>query len=537
VTRRALDVLAIYAAALAVRWVPLLFSSLPFNIDGFPLAAIAEDFLATGRWSLDPAEANAYNLRMPFYPTMLAALAAATGVPPLRAMAWLLPVLTGTAALGGYVLAWRTARHRGVALAAGVFLALYGPFVFLTAAAMKEALGLVLLPLVVALWLGRGDPRKRALAVFLLLALPLVHHLTTLLALGIVGLVVIGDAARAWSLGRLRWRTVAWDVLTGPALAAPAAAYYAAVGLGLLREIATADQMALFLAVSLLFGALAARLAAVGPAPPRPSSRTLGRAAWLLPLAGVVVVVANARRAVFPGTLPTTPFLLVLLVPLAVLAAPAVGGWRILRTTASGGRPAAPLALAALAVIAFALLRGLDPLSFALVYRTVDFLDFAWAGLVGVALLARPVSRRRRAVLGTVFLAALLATLPLAFAGQAVFGVENGTTEGEFAALLHADRTAVGMLGGDQRLAAIAAWYFAANASGTAPLRLARGDSLASFGLVVAEERWLGPGAQVHPLPNVVLSPAAWDDLMANHVVYAGGPTGDGVVLVVPRTG
>ena len=64
----------LYVLALLVRLVPLFLSTLPYNIDGFPLARIAEGIQQTGRWRLDEADPNSYNLKMPAYSMVWAAV-------------------------------------------------------------------------------------------------------------------------------------------------------------------------------------------------------------------------------------------------------------------------------------------------------------------------------------------------------------------------------------------------------------------------------------------------------------------------------
>src|SRR2546430_15986905 len=74
--------------------------------------------------------------------------------------------------------------------------------------------------------------------------------------------------------------------------------------------------------------------------------------------------------------------------------------------------------VAPVALILFGLLRGLDPERFLIVYRSVDFLDYAFAILIGVAFVAdwRWLGpwRTAKAALLAGFLVALLATSPMA---------------------------------------------------------------------------------------------------------------------------
>src|SRR2546430_8185692 len=92
--------------------------------------------------------------------------------------------------------------------------------------------------------------------------------------------------------------------------------------------------------------------------------------------------------------------------------------------------------VAPVALILFGLLRGLDPESLLIVYRSVDFLDYAFAILIGVAFVAAwrwlgpwPPAK---AVLVAGLLAALLATTPMAWDTPAVLGVDHRATPHEF---------------------------------------------------------------------------------------------------------
>ena len=58
---------ALFLLALVLRLVPLLFSPLPYNVDGFALTKIASDFGATGHWSLNASDPNAADLKLPAF--------------------------------------------------------------------------------------------------------------------------------------------------------------------------------------------------------------------------------------------------------------------------------------------------------------------------------------------------------------------------------------------------------------------------------------------------------------------------------------
>ena len=188
---------ALYCAALALRLVPLTFSTLPFNIDGFPLARIASDIMATGSWQIDEADPNAYNLKLPGYSLLWSGFAQLGGLHPLTDLQWAQALVTSLVVVPGYLLGLRATRHRGVACTSAVFLAAFGSFLFLTSAVMKESMGLVLLPAMVLAFHDRADPRRRGIALLLLLVLLVLHHLTALIALGTTAASVARSADKA----------------------------------------------------------------------------------------------------------------------------------------------------------------------------------------------------------------------------------------------------------------------------------------------------------------------------------------------------
>jgi len=193
--------------------------------------------------------------------------------------------------------------------------------------------------------------------------------------------------------------------------------------------------------------------------------------------------------------------------------------------------------VAPVALILFGLLRGLDPEGLLILYRSIDFLDYAFAVLIGVAFVAawRWLGPRRgaKAILFTGLLAALLATTPMAWNTPAVFGVENVTTPQEFQALAVLASLGARNVTTDQRLADVGAMWFGYTADPSLPLKLRDNESLGRFQYALVLERWTTVGAQVHPAPNVLISAVVFENFLAeNRIVYAAGPSGDRIFVV-----
>ncbi len=529
---------ALYAFALALRLVPLTFSPLPYNIDGFPLARIAQDITSTGSWRINPADPNAYNELMPVYALVWSSLSQLGGLDPLAFLQAVMPVVLATAVLPAYLLGVKATGRPVAGAAAGLFIAAFGSFLSVTSMGMKESIALVVLPTVVLLFAERRDPRKRALAFLLLLILPFLHQLSDFLVLGMVAALVVLTHARAAQAGRLSLRALLLDVATGPGPALVAYAYYVAVNMPDLSAVTAPDALALFLGVTVLLSALL--VAMTRPRPVAPGARLVRPVGPILivPVAAFAALLVNARTDLFAGVLPTQPALEPILIAVAALVALAFPGYQLLRRTANPlGDVVLAMGIAPVALVLFAFLRGLDGLSQVLVYRSFDFLDYGLAAAVGTGFAFAWLRLRRhdgaRLALAAGLLVVLLATTPIAWNPQAVFGVDEVTTPAEFQAMavlasLHPLRVAT-----DQRLADTAATWFGLDTNATLPYLLRDHAAVSGYDYALVLERWTTIGAQVHPAPNVVLPASTLDAfLAANRVVYAAGPAGDRIYVV-----
>jgi len=524
--------------ALAAHLVPMTVSPLPLSVDGFALARISSDIASQGSWRIDSTDGNSYNQKLPGYSLLWAATFALGGLSPLAHVQLIMPLIAALAVLPAYLLGVKATGRRLAGFVAGLFIALFGSFLLLTSTVAKESIGLLVFPMTVLLFHERADPRKRALAVLLLLFLPFLHSLTTFLTLGMVAALIVLTHRRALARGRFSGKALALDIATGPSLALGAWAYYTTVDLPFLSNILAPEAFVLFLAVVVLLTALIAPMA-------RPAKRRIGRpivgpATRLIlpPAVGFFLLLENASAGLFVGTGETRPALLLVLPSLLVFAAFAVGGLQILRRTTNRANDLiVSMLVAPVALIVFGFLRGLDPGGFLLVYRAFDFLDYALAVLIGVAFVAawRGIGRSRaaRAGLGVAFLAALLLTTPMAWNTPAVFGVQNVTTSDEFQAL-----AVLGSLGArnvttDQRMADVGKMWFGYVANPDLPQKLRDNASLVGADYALVLERWTTVGAQVHPAPNIVLLPETLAAFLATHrVVYETGLPGDRILVV-----
>ena len=528
---------ALYALAVALRYVPLAFSPMPFNVDGYPLTWVSAQISAAGSWQIQ-SDVNRYSALMPLYPLVWSVVAQLGGVGVLSAFQTVMPAVLATVVLPAYLLGVKATRSPVVGFASGLFVAVFGSFLFLTSAAMKEALGLLVLPSVVLLFAERADPRKRVLALVWLLLMPFLSQLEDLLVLGMVAALVVLTHSRAVSRHAFSARAFLLDCVTGPAVASLAYIYYAAVAMPNLNDVVAPDALALFLATVILLTALLVRLHRI--AWPGPRERLVRPAGpiLLVPIAAFAAILVNARTDLFAGVLPTQAALEPVLLATAVLVVFAFLGYQLVRhTTNRAGDILFAMAVSPVALVLFAFLRGLDGLSQVLVYRSFDFLDYALAVLVGVGFAyawhrLHP-SKAAQLALGATLAAVLLATTPMAYNSQAVFGVNEVTTPAEFQALAVLASLHPGSVATDERLGYIATDWFAMNTSVTLPYLLAGNESVGAYAYAVVEDGWTTIGAQVHPQPNVVLRGSTLRAFLAsNRVVYAAGPAGDRIYVV-----
>ncbi len=524
--------------ALGARLVPLTFSPLPFGIDGFALARISSDIVARGTWHIDPIGVNSYNEKLPGFSLLWAAASSVGGFAPLTQVQLFVPLVTCLAVLPAYLMGVKATARRLGGFAAGLFVAVFGSFLLLTSSVAKESIGLLVFPVDLLLFAERRDMRNRALAFVLLLFLPFLHPLTTLLTLGGVASLVVFAQRRAIARGRFSIKSFALDVATGPALAVPAWAYYSAVQLPYLADLLAPDALVLFLGIVVLVTAL---LLPMG----RPAERRIGRGlaspftrGLIPPVIGLGVVLGNAETSLFAGAVGTQPGLLAVLPAIFGLAAFILVGYQLLRRTTNRMNDLIVSMLAApVALILFGLIRGLDPESLVIVYRSIDFLDYAFAALAGIGFVAlwnwlRPWRPARTALVAG-FVAALLATTPMAWNAPAVFGVENVTTPEEFQALAVLASFGARNVTTDQRLADVGAMWFGYVTDQSLPIKLRDNESVRGFDYAIVLERWTTVGAQEHPAPNIVLEPKVLQGFLEeNRVVYVAGPPGNRIFVV-----
>lgn len=528
---------ALFCLALGARLIPLFVSPLPYNTDGFPTAKIAEQIGASGQWTIDPTDVNVEDVKVPGTFLLLSAAAQLAALNPLLHAQVLFPILAATIVAPVYLIGVRGTGRRAVGLAAGCFMAIYGSFLFLTSVPMKETIGLVLLPATVLLVHERGDPRKRGIAMILLLLLIFVDYLTLFMAMGMAASLVFLTHARGLSEHRFSPRALALDFATIGVPLFVAWNYYSAVNLFYFSEFSSEAGLVVLLAAGAVLLILLLRRW-------KPSSARSTRgfvSPWAILLGGAflaAILVLGSPSEVFEDTPQIRPLFQVILPAFIVLAGFAFIGYRFVRRMGGYLNDLAVSMLATpLVLILFGFAFNRIYLSFRIISRSVDFVDFAFALLAGLGLalaVARFRYNRSAGVgLAAAFVVALLVTTPIAYDPSQLFGVETATTPQEFQALqLIASLGAKNVLC-DLRLCTVAHSYFGLGANFRLPLWIRDQTPILGYDYAIVLERWTTVGATMFPLATVVLDQLALDSfLSANRIVYVFGTTGDRTYVV-----
>jgi hypothetical protein len=518
--------------AVTIRLLPLAYSGLPYNVDGFSLTNIAERTQTSGHLITVPDDPNIPNYNVPMFAVLLTSVSEIVGVEPLALAQPLIPILTIPAILVMFALVRRVTKNDYAATFASLYLGIEGLYVFSTATVIKASIAFALIPIILFLYWERNDSRKRSLCAFLLVILPLVHHLSSLIAFTAVTLVLSNDLFSWWKQGRLNLRRFLLEAALGPLLIIPGLIYYDIVNLKYFQEVYDARQIVLFLSV--LFMAIV-----IHRGLSLPSKRMLRRVPgakkrWSLvfdeklayPIGAVILLLINYRTNIFVGTIQTKPALLTQLIFYFILIMICVVGFNLIRHFHNNFRPVAmAFILAPFSMMVFAFLRGLDPLSFLLMYRSFPYMAFGVAMCAGVGMAFITSLRRNRAFKTTIvagFVALLLLSLPLGYNSEQMYDVENATAQYEFEAMTRIHLAGAEYLGTDQRIWTVMNSYFFQTGDGWFPDTLDKGQSLSRYDFLLILDLWTTQGAQRYPLPNLVLEPEELARLQEdNNVIYS----------------
>ena len=532
----------VLAVALVVRLVPLYWSPLPATLDGFDYVRIADVLVETGRFPLEGFRADKF-----VFSGLLAVASLAVGERPLYlaqpfvavvgAVSCLIPVaLVREFGLG---LGWSPSRVRYAATLAGLALALDGIYARRTGVPDEELLAYLLIPLLaLALYrtLDRGRPAWLVVTLGLMLALPLTHSFSTLIA----ALTVTGVAA-AYLAGVRRLRT--WGL--GLGLVGGFWVYFATYyEFAARNELLTVAYVERVMAHPSLFLAWLVVLV-VGVAWWLRASERWQRATFLFPIAvGLLVVIANAFVTVFPGTIQSPPVVLGLIlcyvipVVIAGVAVPSVTDYPPV------GIVVAALLAAPVVNTYFSLTATLTPDFFGTVVRTQTFAHLPVMVLAALAVVAVGTGgpfvsrggRARTAIrIGVVvlFVGAVAATTPLAYINLDTGSVPSTTLQSEYEAAQFVVDHVEGPVATDHTVTQLLT--FSGSEGTYFPTRewLVGGPVPACP--FVSQRSWTTTGAHLFPAaPETISSERYRGGIAERHVVYTASGM-DPVTLSLPR--
>jgi len=544
--RDVIAVSSLWFIAFSIRLVPLTFSSLPYNIDGFALVRLSQDILSSGRWSIEHEIIGiSYNAKLPVFSLILSTLSLVLGVDPLYFTQIMVPLITCTSILAFYSFVLKVLKNRAVAYFSSLFLALNGTYVFFTATAIKAAIAFALLPVILQLYYEIEDLRKRILCAFLLLLMPLIHHLSSLMIFGMITLLFIVGNVQKFKQGKWKNRDFALDFLLGPFLFVPGLWYYSEVRMIYFVKVSESNQIPLFLSIFFIIALFALSLSSSAKAGPwffLPSSK---KRIWLsvfdekllYPIGAIWILLANQYTNIFAGTLRTKEALIFAALPYILLILFSVVGFNLIRHTSTSHRPLAmSMILAPFSLMIFSFLRGLDPFSFTILYRSFDYLDMGIALCLGIGftfIIRRPQSITLRSFfIATLFLLLLL-TIPLGYNSEELYDVQNVTYEYELAGMLYVDKSKASFVGSDQRLYDTMNWYLGISGDGALPFLLSRGEDIGRYDFLFMEEQWMTKGAQRHPMGNIIIDSSSFLQIVEeNELIYSTGVSKNNLYLV-----
>jgi len=183
-----------FLTALGLRLYPTLLSGLPFSTDAWSPIRNAELLLEHTPISLDNALMDGYNCYWPANSLFGAVFSLATGLKPMVAMAFGIPMAGALTIPIFYALACMISRSHRLAFFGSFLLATAFPYALFTAGVTKETYANPIYMLSILIFLSRGKWRRALLFAIASSALVLAHHLTALVAIGIMASIAIASS-------------------------------------------------------------------------------------------------------------------------------------------------------------------------------------------------------------------------------------------------------------------------------------------------------------------------------------------------------
>ncbi len=555
-TRRdyVLAALAVFLVGVGLRTLPLHWTPLPYNVDGFHFAALAHRAGRTGH--LASVAQFIYPDEFVFT-AYLTAVSQATGVHPLYVAQFLVAIIGTVPALIVFVLVsgicdklgWSRSHTRIAAVLGGLLLSVDGVYLGRSAAVSSEMLGHALVVLTALAFyraLRSERPAWMALTLGFVVALPLTHNLSALVA-ALVLLAIFVRSLTVRNHVQTRRRVVFGSIVL------------VLFWVGMLTYYQYTNLMAADY-VTALPGLLVAWLIfLVLLAGWFPTAGTVvQRFLPTFSVAGVgMLLVANHFLPIFPGSASTVPLQLALLIPLGLVGLIAAWGVPNLSRDIGFSIVVVGLLVGPAVLMGFAMTGGLTHEYEDLAVRGQVFVHFAVAALAAIVAVdigyrrsssSAVVTFGRRAVVPLVALCVVVSA-PFAFAGLHATSAQPTVTPAEFTTGTFVTNHVQSGWVGDGHIVIMTTNYYTNRTSAQySPLYewLRSGGGRVKGGAagtgapppacpLVAQRSWTTVGAQVFPASPIRVSTGRYNRLTANRSVVYSASGRDPLVMMMPR--
>ncbi|MCK5024543.1 MAG: hypothetical protein KAR56_02890, partial [Thermoplasmata archaeon] len=452
-----------------------------------------------------------------------------------------------------YMLTRELTSNNIAAFSAGLFAALSGLFVYVTTAAMKQLLAIVLLCFIFYLFSKRRDWRFRIGLILTLVILPFTHHLTTLMVILALSFALVGTSFRRSEEHIRSWKELILDIVTGPGILLISFVYYQAVNMEFFSRVSNMNDIVLLASVAIIMAVFARLLSITVQTKPwffigKDDENTMKQGSIfdekvLVLVIGIGILLANSKLRIFTGAQLTSDFFLNLIFPYLILTVLGLIGFNILRYSRFPRRYLlVGMFMAPLTVILFSMLRSLDVFGFMMVYRSYNFIDIPLAIVVGTGMawifkMTVVWSRKNKMFRALpafgmiIFIIFCAASLPLAYNNEEAFDVQEITHEYELEAMEWAEAHNISSIYSDQRYCDIIGPYYNIQADRTGAWRMSH-DELGQEKIVMASWYWTDGGAQFYPLGRIHFEQAEFQEYLDSwDVYYVGGPQGKEMVI------
>jgi len=519
-------VLAIVLGGTAIRMHTLADTSYPYILDGLTEARYAESIVDTG--ALAPEEGSSYDsshtASTPAFDVFIALSSLFQGEDPLFLLQQLIAPFAALTLIGVYVLAKRLTGNVRAAFFALMATAAYGPFVMVTQASWKEAIGISLLPFIFLTFFLRKDPRMRGISTLLLLMIPFVHHLVALIA---VLTVAIFSSANFLLTRRNGGKdsSAILDVFVSIIVINVMAIYYCFMQFDRLDYLTPDKGLDLFLGLASLISIGVYYIADKGMS-------ALGRRVFVV-ATGAGLLSILAMNFISPiGTIESNALWALSLPMIAGIVVALLGICGISLWAATIGESKLlyfSIMCSPFIVVIYGLLRAEDLMSLDIITRTIDLFDIGLMMGLGafVVFLLKGKSFFRTGLVTSVVCVFLLLTLPFAIDSERYAGTRNDIYAYEVDAINWTmDMTQGVSIDTDEHFAYVDVLYDKSMRQ-TLVRRLAGTVDLQSGTTMVASERWVTVGVKDLPYGWVMLNRSVYESaLNDSNVLYIGGPRG-----------